>query len=67
MAKRIHDVDVNRAALKKAGSLEEFKKLNPEIFSHLADQDGAYAELYAEFTPAMAVKLVASAATTAAQ
>lgn len=67
MAKRIHDVDINRTALKKAGSLEEFKKLNPDIFSHLADQDGAYAELFAEVTPPVVVKPAAPAATTAAQ
>jgi hypothetical protein len=66
-AKRIRDVDVNRDVLKKAASLEEFKKLNPNIFSHLADQDGAYVELYAEVNPPAAAKPAAPAASPAAQ
>jgi aldehyde:ferredoxin oxidoreductase len=47
---RIKGVSVNRAEVKKAASLEEFKKVNPEIFSHLSDedQDASYKELYAE-------------------
>lgn len=51
-APRIHDVDVNRDALKKAGSIDEFKKLNPNIFDHLGDKETvAYAELWAELNP----------------
>jgi hypothetical protein len=48
--KRIQGVSVNRAAVKKAVDLEAFKKANPEIFSHLSDEDqtAAYAELFAE-------------------
>lgn len=47
--KRIFDVDVNRAAIKPANSLDEFKKVNPSIFDHLGDQETkAYEELWAE-------------------
>lgn len=61
--KRVYDVDVNRAALKKAGSLDEFTKLNPDIFDHLGvNESAAYAELWKEgvyttapATPAKAV------------
>ena len=57
---RIHDVDINRAAVTKAPSIDEFKKVNPEIFSHLSaeDQDDAYKALFAEFPPAAAAAVV---------
>lgn len=58
--KRIQGVDVNRSALKKGANVEEFKKLNPEIFSHLADPNSAYAELYAEVNPPAAAKPAAT-------
>lgn len=58
--KRIQDVDVNRDALKRGANPEEFKKLNPDIFSHLADPNSAYAELYAEVNPPAAAKPVAN-------
>lgn len=55
--KRIYDVDVNRAALKKAKSLDEFVKLNPNIFDHLGDTEPlAYAELWEEQKSALASK-----------
>lgn len=61
--KRIQDVDVNRDALKKGANLEEFKKINPDILSHLADSNSAYAELYAEVNPPAAAKPVSSSGT----
>lgn len=55
--KRIYDVDVNRSAIKKSSSLDEFKKLNPHIFDHLGDKEAsAYAELWAEYNPAPVAK-----------
>lgn len=55
--KRIHGVDVNRAALKTAANLDAFKAANPHIFDHLGvNEPAAYAELWEEgyATPAAA-------------
>lgn len=63
--KRIKDVSVNRAAVKKADNLEAFKKANPEIFSHLSDEDqaAAYGELWAEGYSSAVVALSGKPAT----
>lgn len=60
---RIYDVDINRAAVKKASTLEEFKKLNPNIFDHLAENESAaYELLFKEFGTALAASKVAPVA-----
>jgi len=58
---RIHDVDIDRDALKNITSLEQLKKT--EIFSHLDanQQESGYAKLFAELKPAAPAAGVSSA------
>lgn len=60
--KRVFDVDVNGDAVKKAPTLDEFKKLNPSIFDHLGEsENAAYEELFKECGMTPAPKVAAPA------
>ncbi len=53
--KRYHGVHVVLDQVKKATSLDEFKKANPNIFDHLGEnENAAYAELFKDVSAPVA-------------